>query len=45
LLKKYKKKIPRTWNELINTGKEIVDEERKLNNTDLIAYNGLFNSK
>jgi len=45
LLKKYNKKVPRTWDELLNTGKEIVEKERKLNNTNLIAYNGLFNGK
>jgi len=26
-------------------GKEIVEEERKLGNSNLVAYNGLFNSK
>jgi len=44
LLKKYNKKVPRTWDELIEIGEYIVNEEKKLNNTDLIAYNGLFNS-
>lgn len=45
LLKKYNKKIPRTWDELMKIGKEIVEEERKLGNSNLVAYNGLFNSK
>ncbi|ORX86586.1 hypothetical protein BCR32DRAFT_240855 [Anaeromyces robustus] len=40
LLKKYNKKIPKTWDELIETGKEILEKERALNNTDLIGYNG-----
>eukprot|EP00833_Pecoramyces_ruminatium_P013862 jgi/Orpsp1_1/1187894/evm.model.d7180000061000.1 len=44
LLNKYNKNIPKTWDELIETSKYILNEERKVNNnTDLIAYNGLFN--
>ncbi|ORX87618.1 periplasmic binding protein-like II, partial [Anaeromyces robustus] len=43
LLSKYNKNIPKTWDELISTSKEILNEEKKLNNTDLISYNGLFN--
>eukprot|EP00833_Pecoramyces_ruminatium_P013756 jgi/Orpsp1_1/1187788/evm.model.d7180000060183.1 len=44
LLDKYNKTIPKTWEELINTSKYILSEERRLyNNTSLIAYNGLFN--
>eukprot|EP00833_Pecoramyces_ruminatium_P011589 jgi/Orpsp1_1/1185621/evm.model.c7180000094654.1 len=39
-LNKYKKNIPKTWNELIETASYILNEERKLNNTDLIGYNG-----
>jgi len=42
LLKKYNKSVPKTWDELITTGKFIMDEEKKLNNTDLIGYNGMF---
>jgi len=42
-LKKYNKRPPKTWNELIETGKFILNEEKKLNfNTDLRVYNGLF---
>ncbi|KAG4107687.1 hypothetical protein H8356DRAFT_1023974 [Neocallimastix lanati (nom. inval.)] len=42
-LEKYKKDIPKTWNELLETGKFIQEEEKvKRNNTDLIIYNGLF---
>ncbi|ORY81696.1 hypothetical protein LY90DRAFT_500086 [Neocallimastix californiae] len=41
-LNKYKKEIPKTWDELINTGKYILNEEKKLNNSDFIAYNGFF---
>eukprot|EP00833_Pecoramyces_ruminatium_P006823 jgi/Orpsp1_1/1180855/evm.model.c7180000074881.1 len=41
-LNKYKKRIPKTWDELINTTKYIINEERKLNNTELSGYNGLF---
>jgi len=43
LLKTYNKRIPKTWDELIETSKYILQEERKKNNTDLVAYNGLMN--
>ncbi|ORX84991.1 periplasmic binding protein-like II [Anaeromyces robustus] len=42
LLKNYGREIPKTWDELLDTAKYILEEERKLNNTDLIGYNGLF---
>eukprot|EP00833_Pecoramyces_ruminatium_P008346 jgi/Orpsp1_1/1182378/evm.model.c7180000081039.1 len=42
LLDKYHKEIPKTWDELIKTGKEILEKEKELNNTELIGYNGLF---
>jgi len=45
LLDKYKRKVPKTWDELIETGKYILKEERELNHTDIIAYNGMFLSK
>jgi len=44
-LNKYNMKIPSTWNELIKTGKYILNQERKNNNTDIIGYNGFFPSK
>jgi len=46
LLKKYNKRIPKTWEELMNTGKEIFEMEKKLNDTipNLTIYNGPFNS-
>ncbi|ORX78623.1 alpha/beta-hydrolase [Anaeromyces robustus] len=40
LLNKYNKEIPKTWDELITTSKEILEKERALNNTELIGYNG-----
>jgi len=41
LLNKYGKEIPRTWDELIETGRYIYDEELKRDNkTDLVIYNG-----
>ncbi|ORX79252.1 periplasmic binding protein-like II [Anaeromyces robustus] len=43
LLSKYNKEVPKTWEDLLETAKYILNEERKLNNTDLIGYNGLFN--
>jgi len=42
LLNKYEKEIPKTWDELIETGKFILENERKNGNIDLIGYNGLF---
>jgi len=42
LLKKYNLKPPKTWDQLIKASKYILEEEKKLNNTDLIGYNGLF---
>jgi len=43
LLNKYNKEIPKTWDELYDTGKYIMEEEiKRNNNTDLIIYNGLF---
>ncbi|ORY37851.1 periplasmic binding protein-like II [Neocallimastix californiae] len=42
LLNKYNKSIPKTWNELLTTAKYILEEEKKLNNTNIIGYNGLF---
>eukprot|EP00833_Pecoramyces_ruminatium_P004175 jgi/Orpsp1_1/1178207/evm.model.c7180000064420.1 len=45
LLDKYHKEIPKTWEELIITGKEILEKEKALNNTELIGYNGLLFGK
>jgi len=42
LLEKYNKRVPKTWDELIETSKYIIGKEKELNNTDLIAYNGVF---
>jgi len=42
LLKQYNKPIPKTWNEMLETGKFILNEERKKNNTELTGFNGLF---
>jgi len=42
LLEKYGKSIPKTWNELLETGEYILNEERKKNNNDISIYNGLF---
>jgi len=44
LLEKYDKRVPKTWDELIETSQYILEKERVLyNNTNLLAYNGLFN--
>ena len=42
LLEKYNKRVPKTWDELIETSKYIIGKERELNNTTTIAYNGVF---
>jgi len=41
-LEKYNKKIPKTWDELLETANYILNEEKKMNNTELIGYNGFF---
>jgi len=42
LLGKYNREIPKTWDQLRETGKYILNEELKNNNTELMIYNGLF---
>jgi len=42
LLNKYNKKPPKTWDELMETAKFILDKERESGNTNIFAYNGLF---
>ncbi|OUM59305.1 hypothetical protein PIROE2DRAFT_15193, partial [Piromyces sp. E2] len=42
-LTRYNKTPPKTWEELIETSKYIIERELANNNTDLIAYNGLVN--
>eukprot|EP00833_Pecoramyces_ruminatium_P004949 jgi/Orpsp1_1/1178981/evm.model.c7180000067457.3 len=42
LLNKYGKTIPKTWDELIETGKYILQNENSNGNYDIIGYNGLF---
>jgi len=45
LMKKYHKPIPKTWNDLIDTTKHIMNEEKKKDsNTDLVSYVGLFDN-
>jgi len=41
-LQKYNITIPKTWNELINITEYVLEEEHKLNNYNIIGYNGLF---
>ncbi|ORX84437.1 periplasmic binding protein-like II, partial [Anaeromyces robustus] len=42
LLNEYNKRVPKTWDELLETGKEILEKEKTLkNNTELVGYNGL----
>jgi len=45
MLEKYNKTVPETWDQLIETGEYILNEEHKQNNTDFVVYNGLFPSK
>jgi len=43
LLEKYGKSIPETWDDLIETGNFIINEEKNNNNNyKLSAYNGFF---
>ncbi|KAG4087968.1 periplasmic binding protein-like II [Neocallimastix lanati (nom. inval.)] len=42
LLNKYKKSVPKTWEELIETAKYIINEEKKIGNDEIIGYNGVF---
>lgn len=44
LLDKYNKKPPKTWDELIETAKYILEEEKKIGHDDIFGYNGLFPS-
>jgi len=41
LLKKYKKEVPQTWDELIETAEYILEQE---NDDSLVGYNGYFPS-
>jgi len=45
LLDRYEKRVPKTWNELIETSLEIKEKEKKLGNIYLSEYNGLFSGK
>ncbi|KAL6605284.1 periplasmic binding protein-like II [Neocallimastix sp. 'constans'] len=42
LLNKYNKEIPKTWDELLETGKYILKQEKIKNNTNIVIFNGLF---
>ncbi|ORX79009.1 periplasmic binding protein-like II [Anaeromyces robustus] len=43
MLHDYGKRIPKTWEELIETSKYIIEKQREKNNTNFVAYNGSFN--
>ncbi|ORX77361.1 periplasmic binding protein-like II [Anaeromyces robustus] len=43
-LNKYNQAVPKTWDEMLEIGKYIFNEEKKNNNTDFVAYNGLFSA-
>jgi len=45
LLEKYNKTIPKTWDDVLITGKYILEKEKEIGNTDLMGYNGLYISK
>ncbi|ORX46944.1 periplasmic binding protein-like II [Piromyces finnis] len=45
ILNEYNEKVPTTWDELIDTSERILKEEKKKNpDSDLTAYNGLFDT-
>ena len=42
-LNKYGKKVPTTWDELLDTAEYILKSEREnYNNTSILGFNGLF---
>ncbi|KAL6592058.1 hypothetical protein U3516DRAFT_569741 [Neocallimastix sp. 'constans'] len=41
-LENYNKEIPKTWNELLETGQYIINQEKMNNNNNIYGYNGLF---
>jgi len=43
--KKNSKEVPKTWEQLLDTAKYILEEEMAKNITELIGYNGLFFGK
>ena len=45
LLDEYNLPVPKTWDELIETSKYVISQEKAKNNTDIIAYNGLYGGK
>ncbi|KAL6604243.1 hypothetical protein U3516DRAFT_600900 [Neocallimastix sp. 'constans'] len=45
LLNKYKQRIPKTWDELIDTASYIINEEKKQGKNNLISYLGHFPEK
>ncbi|OUM59998.1 hypothetical protein PIROE2DRAFT_14335 [Piromyces sp. E2] len=42
ILNKYNRTIPKTWNELLETGKYILEKEKEQHNDDILIYNGAF---
>jgi len=42
LLEKYDKEVPKTWQQLYETGKEIIEQEKAEGNVGLVGYNGVF---
>ncbi len=43
LLNKYKRNVPKTWDQLYETGKYILEKEINIyNNTDIIGYSAFF---
>lgn len=43
-LERYNKEVPKTWDELFETGKYILEQERQKNN-NLVGYNGYFTNE
>ncbi|ORX64251.1 periplasmic binding protein-like II [Anaeromyces robustus] len=41
LLRNYNKSVPKTWDELIETSKFIMEQEKTTNNSEIISYNPL----
>jgi len=45
ILERYNKTIPKTWKELLDTGKYILEKEKERGNPDILIYNGAFTGK
>lgn len=45
MLKKYNLQFPHTWDELLTSGKIVLNGEKSIGRNDFVAYNGMFSGK